>query len=209
MEEETLEWRSSQSLRWDGKLCPINPQFFSGVLTPLFAEPMLYWPKLRLEFNQSPSFITRTPEVSRGPEVAHVCEAIYARVRVMTIKPQLARSCRASLVNIEEEDRSGNLRPTEYSESLQLSWASRGDEFYSARDLPRDVPHFVGIVSRRSSSNAFNLAIRPIPLRLHELLKRQGLFRLSIIIAGDGVRRRHVPREPLGEEEVARGVPGV
>ena len=161
--------------------------FAGGFFTALFAEPLrrwLYAPKLKLTFSTSQQFLTRTPEAS--PDTSY--ESLWVRVKVENRRAALARSCRAYLVKIERQAASGEFEPTEYCESMQLAWASQADQSFSAFDLPRDVPHFIDIISTRPISRAFQLAIKRMPLRYAQLVLTPGVYRFTVVVSGDGVK---------------------
>jgi hypothetical protein len=160
--------------------------FLGGFCTALFAEPIRRWiyqPKLSMEFGDTSHFLTRTPETTG--EASY--EAIYVRVKIVNTKATLAKSCRAYLVNIEQKNPSGNYEPTEYCESLQLGWAVHAKP-YIGIDLATDVPFFVDIFSTRSSSPAFKPQVELIPMRYNELFSTAGVYRLTVLVSGDGVK---------------------
>jgi hypothetical protein len=91
------------------------------------------------------------------------------------------------LVNIEQKNPSGNYEPTEYCESLQLGWAVHAKP-YIGIDLATDVPFFVDIFSTRSSSPAFKPQVELIPMRYNELFSTACVYRLTVLVSGDGVK---------------------
>lgn len=161
--------------------------FIGGFLTALFAEPLRQWlfqPILSLEFNNTSHFVTKTWKAFESSR--H--EAHYARIKVTNTRRSLARSCRAYLVNIERIGPSGAWEATDYCESMQLAWSGRGGDAYTALDLPKDVPHFVDLLSTRQGSKSFDLAIQLKLFRHEALLVSAGTYRLTIVVSGDGVR---------------------
>jgi hypothetical protein len=168
------------------RMLPSVLGFLGGFLTAIFAEPLRQWmyrPKLVLEFGQSADFVTKTPERSDDAQY----EAYYVRVKVTNKRSRLAKGCRAYLVGIERLTETGRFERTEYCDSIQLGWAVRGDQSYSAIDLPKDVPHFIDVVSTRPVSNSFKPHIHPVPMRYQQLFATQGTYRLTIRVSGDGV----------------------
>ena len=168
-------------------LLPSVVGLLGGFFIALFAEPFRRWiyaARLDLAFGTSNYFLTRTPEISPGGQY----ESFYVRVRVVNSRAALAKSCRAYLVNIERKAASGKFEPTEYCESLQLSWASQAEQSFAAFDLPRDVPHFVDIISTRPTSAGFALATKVTPLRYTQMLVPPGIYRFTVVVSGDGVK---------------------
>jgi len=159
--------------------------FLGGFFTAIFAEPFRRWifrPRLALEFTNADHFLSRTRE-----QGGH--EAIYLRVKVTNRKSALAKSCRAYLVNIERRGSSGAWESTEYCESAQLAWSARGDGKYTALDLPKDVPHFIDILSTREADpSKFIPTIEVMLLRYVSLIQTHGTYRLTIAVSGDGVQ---------------------
>ena len=161
--------------------------FFSGFLTALFAEPLRQWlfrPILSLEFKNTSHFVTETWK--RSDSTRHA--ARYARIKVTNTRRSLARSCRAYLVNIERIGPSGGWESTDYCESMQLAWSARGGDAYIALDLPKDVPHFVDVLSTCEGSKSFNLELQLKLFRHEALLGSAGTYRFTIVVSGDGVR---------------------
>ncbi|MCK4822519.1 hypothetical protein KA005_42535, partial [bacterium] len=88
-----------------------------------------------------------TPDVSRNT----VTDAHYVRIRITNVGRQIAKQCRAYLVNVEKWVESNNdFEPTVYCDSLQLPWSARGstEEAYRPIDLSRDIKQFVDIHSQ-------------------------------------------------------------
>ena len=166
-----------------------------GFFAAVFAEPLrllIYRPKLQLEFGDTSDYRARTPEhrqtlpeLGRAPQ-SHNAE--YIRIKVTNTKPWVAKNCRAYLVAIEKADVRNQFEPTIYCDSLPLSWACRGDQAYDPQDLPRDVPHFVDVVSTRSVSTDFRPEIRPIPYRYASLFSERGAFRFTIQVSGENLK---------------------
>jgi hypothetical protein len=168
-------------------LLPSIVGFLGGFLTALFSEPLrrwLYAPRLALAFGSSQYFLTRTPEVGAAGQY----ESLWVRVKVVNVRAALAKGCRAYLVNLERRNASGAFEATEYCESLQLAWSSQPEQAFAAFDLPRDVAHFVDIMSTRPTMPAFMLATHVTPLRYAELVKTPGTYRFTVVVSGDGVR---------------------
>jgi hypothetical protein len=92
-------------------------------------------------------------------------------------------------VNVERQAKEGKkFEPTEYRESLQLSWASQFDRAYDAFDIPHDAPHFVDVASTRQLTGEFEPSTRTHPLRYGKLLQPHGTYRFTVVVSGDGVK---------------------
>ena len=114
--------------------------------------------------------------------------ACYLRIRARNRKWRLARGCRAYLVNVELRDANGRFQPTSYCDSMQLAWSAASEEAYSAIDLPRGLSRFVDVVSTRESSGDFRPALQFFLNRDLDLWRRNGEFRLTVLVAGDGIQ---------------------
>jgi hypothetical protein len=164
-----------------------------GFFAAVFAEPLrhlIYRPKLRLEFGNTSDYRARTPEQATpsGTPDFSGWEADYIRIKVTNTKPAVAKNCRAYLVAVEKADETGQFIPTKYCDSIPLSWACRGDQAYDPLDLPRDIPHFVDVVSTRSVSTDFRPEIRPVPYRYVSLFGEHGTFRFTILVSGENIK---------------------
>ena len=160
--------------------------FLGGFLSAIFAEPLRQWlfrPRLKLEFENNGDFVVRTPE---GPNMQH--EAHVVRTKVTNTSGRLAKSCRAFLINIERLDNSGKWERTVYSDSLQLGWSALENDRHSPRDLPKNVPHYVDIVSALQSTASFMPAVPTAPFRYANLWQSSDTYRFTIMVSGDGVK---------------------
>jgi len=161
--------------------------FFAGFATAVLAEPLRQWlfrPRLKLEFDNTNDYVTTTIEHSD----TDAWEAHYIRVKVINESPRLAKSCRGYLVDIEEDDGAGSFAPTLFCDSLPLAWSCRTlDEAFRPVDIPKDVPHFIDVLSTRSVSNVFRVQTSFMPERYSHLVQRRGRLRFSILLSGDNV----------------------
>ena len=178
------------TFQWWAIVTPVV-SFLAGSATAVFAEPLRRWiyrPKLRLEFNETEHFITKTIETSASDSnKSH--QARYIRVKVTNTRLTLAKSCRAYLINVERRDPSGVWAATEFCESIQLAWSARNKDIrYASLDLAKDVPHFVDVVSTREGTPPFKLEVESKLLRHEPLLRTPGIYRLTMVVSGDGVR---------------------
>jgi hypothetical protein len=160
--------------------------FLGGFLSAVFAEPLRQWlfrPVLKLEFTNTGDFVVRTPE---GPDRQH--EAHVVRVKVTNTSGRLAKSCRAFLINIERLAGSGAWERTVYSDSLQLGWSALENARHSPLDLPKNVPHYVDIVSALQRTATFVPAIPAVPFRYESLWQSSDTYRFTVMVSGDGVK---------------------
>jgi hypothetical protein len=162
--------------------------FVSAVLAPIVVEPLkrrFFDPKLKVEFIEGDKgFITDTKE--KG-----VTEAHYVRVKVINTGRQIAKQCRAYLVNVEKWNTSTNkFEPTIYCDSLQLAWSARAntEEAYSPLDMPRDINQFIDIVSTRRPEIDYKIMVYAHLYRYEPLFKEHGKFRYTVVVSGDNVK---------------------
>ena len=118
--------------------------FMSAVLAPIAVEPLkhcVFGPKLKVEFIEGGrSFKTDTKEQAAFT----VTDAHNVRVKVLNTGRQIAKQCRAYLVNVERwSESTSKFEPTIYCDSLQLAWSARGNEAYHPLDAPRDINQFI------------------------------------------------------------------
>jgi hypothetical protein len=161
--------------------------FVAGFLTAVFAEPLRQWlwrPALNMEFKKANHFLTKTPARIQSVEY----EALYVRVKVINRGSHIAKSCRPYLVAIDRLGPSGTWDPTDYCESLQLAWSARGDERFTPLDLPKDVPHFIDVLSTNSLDHNLVPEIVVVPFRYEQLFTAPGEYRFTVLVAGDGVK---------------------
>ena len=161
--------------------------FISAVLAPILVERLkdrFFGPKLKVEFIEgNTGFVTDTKE--KGLTDAH-----YVRARVLNIGGQIAKQCRAYLVNFEKWNRStGKFEPTIYCDSLQLAWSARANtvEAYRPVDMPRHVPQFIDIVSTRKTEKDYKVMTDPHLYRYEDIFKEQGKFRYTVLVSADNV----------------------
>jgi len=161
--------------------------FAGGFLTALLAEPLRqkwFAPKLKLSFGTGPDFISHTPE-AQGVLMG---EATYVRVRAINRSFRIAKACRAYLTGVFREDAQGHLIKTQYCDSIQLSWAVRGEQAYGPQDLARGVPYFFDLVSFRDGTDVFVPHVQGLPFRYQDIFRTRGTYHFDVIVAGDGVK---------------------
>jgi hypothetical protein len=167
-------------------LLPSVAGFLGGFGTAIVAEPLRQWmfrSNLNLGFDDTADCITRTPELVNGVP----SEAYVIRLKVTNKSWRLARVCRAYLIGVERLMPDRNFTPTLYCDSIPLAWSVRGSHAYLPVDLPKDVPHFVDVVSSRPGSVAYSPHIEFTPLRYTSLFAEVATFRFTVRISGDGV----------------------
>jgi hypothetical protein len=162
--------------------------FVSAVLAPIVVEPLkrcFFDPKLKVEFIEGDrGFITDTKENG-------VTDAHYVRVKVLNTGRQIAKQCRAYLVNFEKWNTStGEFEPTIYCDSLQLAWSARANtkEAYLPLDMPRDINQFIDIVSTRRPESDYKIMVYLRLYRYEPLFKEHGKFRYTVLVSGDNVK---------------------
>jgi hypothetical protein len=162
--------------------------FISAVLAPIVVEPLkhcVFGPKLKVDFIEGDrGFITDTKENG-------VTDAHYVRVKVLNTGRQIAKQCRAYLVNVEKWNKStGKFEPTIYCDSLQLAWSARAntEEAYRPLDMARDINQFIDIVSTRRIKRDYKVMTNPHLYRYEPLFKEHGKFRYTVLVSGDNVK---------------------
>jgi len=180
--------------------------FVSAVLAPILVEPLRHWvfgPKLKIEFiegdrgfktDTKENVIVNDPQMSETP-IHTVTDAYYIRVRVTNTGRQIAKQCRAYLVNVEKWNKStSKFEPTIYCDSLQLAWSARGtvEEAYRPLDLPKLINQFVDIVSTRKIEAKYRIETNPKLKRYAKLFKEHGKFRYTVQVSGDNVKPEFV-----------------
>jgi len=166
---------------------PAALSFAGGFLTALLAEPLRqkwFAPRLKLSFGTSPDFISHTPE-AQGVMMG---EATYIRVRVSNQSFRIAKACRAYLTGVFREDERAHLIKTQYCNSIQLSWAVRGEQAYGPQDLAKGVPYFFDLVSFRDGTDVFMPHVEGLPFRYQDIFGKRGTYHFDVIVAGDGVK---------------------
>jgi len=155
-----------------------------GFLIAVVAEPFRQWilkPVLELEFyRDSPDFVTFTP-MTCG-------HAYYIRVKVKNKKRivrNVAKGCKAYLVNIEKKQPNGEFGPTIYCDSIQLAWSNRGKNEYDGFDLSKGVNQFVDVITTYNGRTDFEPQTFVKPYRYIPLFNQKGVFRFTIQISAE------------------------
>ena len=163
--------------------------FMSAVLAPIAVEPLkhcVFGPKLKVEFIEGDrSFKTDTKEQAASTGT----DAHYVRVKMLNTGRQIAKQCRAYLVNVERwSESTSKFEPTIYCDSLQLAWSARGNEAYHPLDVPRDINQFIDVVSTRKPERDYRVETNPQLFRYENLFKEHGKFRYTVRVSGDNVK---------------------
>ena len=176
--------------------------FFSAILAPLVLEPVrhrLFGPKLLLQFidddrackaDTKENVKIQNPNVPEGVTYAQT-DAFYIRVLAVNTGRQIAKQCRAYLINVERFNTDTNrFEQTIYSDSIRLAWSARGthEEAYQPLDLPPNVKQYVDVVSTRRIEVNYKIEIYPDLLRYQDLFEEHGKFRFTIQVSGDNVK---------------------
>ena len=175
--------------------------FVSAIVAPLVLEPLrhrIFGPKLTLQFNDDRACKADTkenveiknPNVPEGVTYAQT-DAFYIRLLAENSGRQIAKQCRAYLINVERFNAETNkFEQTIYSDSIRLAWSARGtrEEAYQPLDLPPNVKQYVDVVSTRKIDRNYKIEIHPGLLRYQELFEEHGKFRFTIQVSGDNVK---------------------
>jgi hypothetical protein len=160
--------------------------FVAGFLTAIFAEPLRLWiyrPVLNLQFDNNDHCVAKTDEGSPPTHRAH-----YIRVKATNRSSRLAKGCRAYLVAIDRRGPTGSWNSTDYCEALPLAWSARPDVEHGVLDLPKDIPHFVDVLSTREVAPSFRPEIVFTPYRIQHLFSSPGTYRFTILVTGDALK---------------------
>lgn len=179
---------ATTTITWLSVLAP-TATFILGFVSAVFAEPFRQWwfrPKIELTFQNNSDHVALTPYIDSHWEY----EAYYIRVGVSNKSRQLARKCRAYLVNVEEKDKEKSIfTKSIYADSIQLAWSCKesGVEL-EAIDIPHGVKQYIDLVATIDSNNMYKPQIKPTPLRYKELFSNvQKDLRFTIQVSGDGL----------------------
>jgi len=167
----------------------------TGTLIGVFAEPIRTWiyrPVLKASFKKIDSCVTRTP-IGTGSDLR---EGFYIRAKVENRRWQMAKSCRAYLVKVEQKNSKGDFGPTIFADSLPLNWSNqRREDNGRPIDLPFGVSQFVDVIS--TDQGAPGIPVVPPTYTVHAAMPfRYGvlfdngpkILRLTILVTGDGVK---------------------
>lgn len=159
--------------------------FLLGFGSAVFAEPLrqrIFRPKLALFFSGGEDCVTRTPMSGSG-------YATYVRIKVTCARRRTAKSCSAYLVGIETLSPGGTFQPTNFVDSLPLSWSCQatGQE-REPLDLLWGVNQYIDVVAAHDGSAYLEPQFSPIPLRYVALFRKTTeTFRFTVLVSGDTI----------------------
>lgn len=173
-----------------------------GFVSAIFAEPVKHWlcqSRLEVAFGEGSEYKARTPEQMRQPdpqgsgkEIISFHNAEYIRIKVTNRSSSIAKNCCAFLVGVQKKNPKGKFEPTIYCDSIPLVWSCREDCLYGPIDLPKDVVHFIDLVTVRSISGEYRLGIKTIPFRYAHLLRENGTYRFKVQVSGENVKPKFI-----------------
>jgi hypothetical protein len=85
-------------------------------------------------------------------------------------------------------NRDGNFESTGYIDSIQLKWSARGEDALNGLDLPKGVNQFVDVIMTQETISNFIPQTAISLFRYDEIWKREGAFRFTVLVSGDGVK---------------------
>jgi len=176
------------------KVLELSVPVLAGGMVALLAERVGRWmfsPTVRVDFDSSenPAYFAITPE--GGTKQGNM--SAWVRVRVRNIRGATARGCRGYLAKVEEWDENERkFKQGWYFDISQLAWSSRLNLAYDPVDLPRGIDQFLDVVSSRgyTAHPQFRVETQFKPLREIALGMEKGLFRFTIVVAGDNFKPR-------------------
>jgi len=166
----------------------------SGFLIAVFAEPLrrkLYKPVLSIWIEDSADCIYKTslPAILNGINVMG-SDGIYIRAKVKNEKKNIAKKCRAFLVNIEKKQEN-KFQSTTYCDSIPLAWSCHmiNNDNCEPIDIPHGVVQYLDILSMSRGRREFYPAIIDTHLsyRYKNLFEETGTFRFTIHLTGENV----------------------
>ena len=91
------------------------------------------------------------------------------------------------MVGVERQDEHGEFQSTIYADSIPLAWSCRGESAYSEIDIPYGISQYVDVLKTHDRQDFVVPLWRIFPQRYVSLFRKSGTYRLTILIAGDGI----------------------
>ena len=175
-----------------------------GFVSAVFAAPLsglLFRPRLTPRYNEAEGSNLLTPTTTGSTRR-------YARIRVRNTNCTrlLAKNCVAYLERIEHRSLDG--RPLgKFTESIPLPWSYRTRqvdgrfEAIQQVDIPHKVSMFADVLCAEEGAKRFTWCFAcPTPLLYKDMEGKEGVFLLSIVVAGE-----HATPKTLGLEFTWKG----
>ncbi len=165
-----------------------------GWFIALYSEPLrrrLWGPRLWLDFKHDGRHVARSPFQGAVRD-----QSEWYRVSVENVGGSSLASCEPFIINVEHEEQ-GAWVQTAFIDPLPLGWSSMPPaQKFAAKDLPRRVPFFVDLAfageivdpSSGELSHVLRLELAYSPLRINDLCKDHGRYRLTVCVTGDGIK---------------------
>ena len=144
-----------------------------------FVRNFVTRPKLVLEFrNKDLGCVTHT-QTREGIPCATV------RVKVTNTRKTTARSCRAFLTNVKEEDEKGEFIKTGYCDSIPLAWSCQQEEAkeqFRPMDIPKEVNQHIDIIAICTQKTRFRPQLKVNLYRYEPMWEKKGTFLFTIYL---------------------------
>lgn len=165
----------------------------SGAFVAVFSGRIAAWifrPRLHFVFDEQ-RCVKRTPTQASNlyTSMPEESEGTYVRIELRVRGSHTAKGCHCYLVGVERQ-RGAHFEPTEFADSLQLTWSSRPpDQALSGIDIPPGLSQFVDVLATdRSRPYSFIMQISPTPFYLSKLFDvTPKCLRFTIMATADGV----------------------
>jgi hypothetical protein len=149
-------------------------------------------PVLAVRYEASSRFLLKTPIETRVPDasgnlVTQEVAGEYARIQVKNLGRQTALDCRGYLLKVEQLNTATKSYIELFEDTIPLAWSHivpRSDG--RGIDLPCDVPYFLNIGWVQDGGDQFNLDLVPRPLYVRNLIREQGVYRLTVYVTAEG-----------------------
>jgi hypothetical protein len=143
-------------------------------------------PAFDLSFEPDGHGLVRTPAKNRddGGSPVEEFEEIYVRVGVQATAKRAVSNCVPYLVEIRKKS-GGNFIPTTFSDSMELPWSLRES---GPLHLVPGVKNFVNVLKTVSTTNQLTF-VTLWPLTLRNIFDDKTVYRLKILVAGEGVEK--------------------
>lgn len=160
--------------------------FTSALLAPIIIIPIKYiffGPKIKLKFNND-DYAYKT-EIKRKNNTVH-----FIRAEVINTGSGIAKQCRPYLVKVQKMNSNGKFEPTNFKDSLQLSWAAKNEEEdkYKPLDLSKNISQFINVIVITEPSE-YKVQVQEDLYSYKKLLGgEKGTFKYTIQVSGDNVK---------------------
>lgn len=145
-------------------------------------------PKFSLTFDADRGCLVTTPVKYRNPDGTFRDESEMVSIRglVTVTSKKGVENCRAYVSSVKKKDReTGVFVDTPYIDDLSMPWAISNKEEIS---IPYGIKKYFGILTTDKNKNDLEWPASVVhSLRHRDLFKDHTIYRLNLVVAGDGV----------------------